>query len=454
MFRRRWFSNRLTQRSLPPAEPQFSSRRRCRWSGVLLAGVTALPVGITVPTAMAETVVLAPPHAHDGDEEIAPPHVKAIRLPSSRLLSVTDEAPDAAPAAGQMVDRETLPTTATSQVVGEPEIAALAAEHARTATALQRQADQLATGSSAGHSQATANSPTEIFLRGQAARQRGDAIAEALKGHYALRMLLDQLALLDASVQTAAALEQEAQRAMELGLTTAEDDPSWQIQSTLHELRDQRIQVEGRIAEIRQQMASRLQAPWLCDYVPQDPLTATLPAGECDQWCCAALAQRADYRSWQVIARTMNDASLPEVQQLLKQLVPGWSNGAAGGHPLVRSLQLRLLLRRSDQLGQLRSQIYRALEGFANHICAGVQTAAIQLETALQRAELAQSQSDPIDEQLSRVRQRIEIGEASEAEASRWLLRSNQVRLQQLLRHGEAKQAELEMRRLLGYWDR
>jgi hypothetical protein len=440
MVRRRWFANRLTAQ-LP-------------WACMLMTAATALAGTIAIANAAAETVTLTAPRAHDDEERIAPPRVRAMRLPGSPLLTEASDSADTEPAAEPTADIETLPTATALQSVNEATIAALAAERAWTATALQRQANQLAAQASSRHFKAPTNSPTVIFLRGQAARQRGDAIAEALKGHYALRMLLDQLELLDASVETATALQRKAERAMELGLTAPDDDPSWQIQSTLHELRDQRIQVEGRIAEIRQQMAARLQAPWLCDYIPQDPLTAALPAGGCDQWCSAALAQRADYRSWQVIASTLDDATLPEVQQLVEQLIPGWAAGAAGGHPLLRSLQLKLIARRTDPLGNLRSQLYRALEGFASHICSEVQTAAIRLETALQRSELAQEQSDPIDEQLNRARQRIAIGEISEAEESQWLLRSNQAHLQQLLRGGEAKQAELEMRRLLGYWDR
>jgi outer membrane protein TolC len=295
---------------------------------------------------------------------------------------------------------------------------------------------------------------TQIFLRGQAARQRGDAIAEALKGHYALLMLEEQIELLDASLQTATSLQTQIARAITLGLATPADESLWQVQSTISELKDRRIQAEGRSLEIRQQMAARMQAPWLCDYLPADSLDATLPPGDCSNWCRDALAQRADYRSWQWILSRMNESSVQEVQGLINQLIPAWT-AAIPLHPIwLKHLSLGLGSQSEGDVRQLRSQMARALQGFGNHICAEVQTAAIQAETALKRAALAQEQLLPVEEQLERASQLAEIGQGDEAEQARWVLRRQQAQLNILARRGEAKQAELEMRRLMGFWDR
>src|SRR5690606_21764854 len=119
----------------------------------------------------------------------------------------------------------------------------------------------------------------------------------------------------------------------------------------------------------------------------------------------------------------------------------------------LRHLSFRFVSRRSSELGQLQSQMARAIEGLANQICGDVQTAATQLETALVRVELAEEQLEQIDEQLLRVEQLGELGQSRAADESRWTLRRQQVLGERLARLGEAKQAELELHRLMGHWD-
>jgi hypothetical protein len=201
-------------------------------------------------------------------------------------------------------------------------------------------------------------------------------------------------------------------------------------------------------------MAARLQAPWLCDYLPTDPLEAALPPGDCSQWCRESLAQRADYRSWQWILGRLNESSLDEAQGLTGHLIPAWS-AAAPLHPIwLKHLSLIASTQREGELRQLRSQMARALQGYGNQICVEVQAAAIQTETSLNRAVLAAEQISAIEEQLERTRQLMELGQADEAEEARWLLRLQQARLTRLARLGDAKQSEIEMHRLMGHWDR
>jgi|GEM_PF-2442370 len=340
------------------------------------------------------------------------------------------------------------------RVLGERELAALAAAQAWPAGLLDRQADHIAVRA-AGRFRKAANQGklTQAFLHGQAARQRGDAVAEALKGHYALVMLDEQAALLATALQTATALHEQIQRSIEIGLLPAADESLWQAESTLAELKDQQAQAQGRSSEIRQQMASRLQASWLCNYRPADVLTAALPAGNCEQWCRDALAHRADYQAWQQIRCLLDEASVPEAQRLIEQLIPAWTAGAPLQASWLRHLSFRFVSRRSSELGQLQSQMSRAVQGLADQICGEVQAAAQQLETALVRAELAEQQLAQIDEQLQRVQQLAEIGQTQAAEESRWTLRRQQVLGERLARLGEAKQAELELQRLMGYWD-
>ncbi len=138
---------------------------------------------------------------------------------------------------------------------------------------------------------------------------------------------------------------------------------------------------------------------------------------------------------------------------MIAQLIPAWTVGAPIQNTWLRMLPFRWAVRRSGELGQLQSQLAQAVQGLASQICGEVQTAAQQLQTALARAELAEQQLTQIDEQLQRVRQLAEIGQTQAAEEARWTLRRQQALGERLVRTGEAKQAELELQRLMGFWD-
>lgn len=346
------------------------------------------------------------------------------------------------------------PLPAEVRVLGEREIAALAAAQSWPAGILDQQADHLA-AQAAGlrFRDSDRGKLTQAFLQGQAARQRGDAVAAALKGHYALVMLDEQAVVLEAALQTATTLHAQIQRSIEIGLVPPTDESLWQAESALADIKDQQIQVRGRSSELRQQMALRLQAPWLCNYRPGDELHPALPSGDCEQWCREALAHRADYQAWLQIRCLLDAATLPEAQQLIAQLIPAWTVGAPIQNTWLRMLPFRWAVRRSGELGQLQSQLAQAVQGLASQICGDVQTAAQQLQTALARAELAEQQLTQIDEQLQRVRQLAEIGQTQAAEEARWTLRRQQALGERLVRTGEAKQAELELQRLMGFWD-
>lgn len=338
-------------------------------------------------------------------------------------------------------------------VLGEHEIAAMAAAQAWPAGLLERQADHLAAQARRRLFDSGRGRLTQTFLQGQAARQRGIAVAEALKGHYLLVMLDEQARLLESSQQTASDLHKQIQRSIEIGLLSPADDSLWQAESTLAELRDQQTQVQGRRTEIRQQMASRLQASWLCSYQPADVLVPELPTGDCEQWCREALAHRADYQAWQQIRCLLDEASLSEAQQLVEQLIPAWTAGVPTPSSWLRQLTFRFAAKRNGELGQLQTQLSRAIQGLANQICSEVQSAAQQLQTALERVDLVEQQLEQIDIQLQRVQQLAEIGQSQSADQSRWTLRRQQLLGERLVRMSEAKQAELELLRLMGYWD-
>jgi len=351
------------------------------------------------------------------------------------------------------IGEPTGPLPAEARVVGEREIAALAAAQAWPAGLLDRQADHIASQAGRRLLNADRGRLTQTFLQGQAARQRGDAVAAALKGHYALVMLDEQFQLLEASQQTATALHAQIQRSIEIGLLSPADESLWQAESTLADLRDRQVQLQGRRDDVRRQMASRLQAPWLCSYRPADSLHPALPDGVCEQWCQDALAQRADYQAWQQVRCRLDETSLPEAQQLLDQLIPAWTPGVPAPSSWLRQLTFRWAVRRSGELGQLQSQLSRAVQGLASQICGEVQSATQQLQTALARVELADQQLKQLDEQLQRVHQLAEIGQAQAADEAHWTLRRQQVLGERLVRLSEAKQAELELLRLMGHWD-